>query len=806
MPSRDPMFPPLMEDAAARSAARSEPMFPRMILVLLLVLVCTFPSATVAQSTQQGSSRSTPEVVSGGYVIHQSIDLGVRISDTTGSLDMYSTLVDLHTGPRVLDQSLSMRSENHQGVLFDNLLMHSVGWGGDPDNFLRFRADKNKWYNFRASFRRDQNYFNYNLSANPLNPSNSVPNVPVGSSPHVFDTRRRMSDVDLTLLPQSRLSFRLGYSRNNMSGPSYSSIHEGSDPLLDQRWNTTLNSYRAGLDFRIVPRTVVSYDQFLDYYKGDTNWQLVNVFALPLSNGVTVDLGLPFNTAASQPCATPVLAGNLANPACNGVFSYDRFQPTRNTFTTERLGLRSNYFSRLDLTAGFSYSAGDASIAAFQESFAGLSSRTRTRSFLTTGSTSGKRVSTVGELGVTFRVSDRFRLLDNFLFDAFRIPGRWSLPTATLFGATLLSVPNVFNPATCPPPFTAATCPQHNASSGPDMVNDLRNDFLGQDLKRNTFEFQYDLNRKLSARVGYRYDHRAITHNVNDVQDQIFYPSLPNRGACAGQPLVSGVCTISVTDAGAERYDITGHGLLAGVSARPATALRLNFDVERLWTDNAITRISPRKEGRYRLQATYIPRSWALLTGSLNLLETSNGNSLIDYEGHSRNYGLTATLTPRTRYGFDLAYNYNDYQQNAFICFNDTPPTGTSLSVVSNAASCATYDTANPLLTNGYYLNQTHFGMGVVNFKPVQRVTTTVGYSITSVGGKTPQFSALQPDASLRYNYHLPMANLNVDLGHNLAWNAGWNYYQYREESFVGPTDPRYFHATNVTLALRWAF
>jgi hypothetical protein len=96
--------------------------------------------------------------------------------------------------------------------------------------------------------------------------------------------------------------------------------------------------------------------------------------------------------------------------------------------------------------------------------------------------------------------------------------------------------------------------------------------------------------------------------------------------------------------------------------------------------------------------------------------------------------------------------------------------------------------------------------MGTVNFKPVQRLTTTVGYSITSVGGKTPQFNALQPDASLRYNFHLPLANLNVDLGHNLAWNAGWNYYQYREKSFVGPTDPRYFHATNVTLALRWAF
>jgi hypothetical protein len=47
---------------------------------------------------------------------------------------------------------------------------------------------------------------------------------------------------------------------------------------------------------------------------------------------------------------------------------------------------------------------------------------------------------------------------------------------------------------------------------------------------------------------------------------------------------------------------------------------------------------------------------------------------------------------------------------------------------------------------------------------------------------------------------------LTIDLGHNLAWNAGWNYYQYGEKSFVGPTDSRYFHTNNATLSLRWAF
>jgi len=797
----------VMRAGRDRSSGWSENMFVDAIcrtVLIGLILGCSSPMW--AQAPAQDASTPSPEVVSGGYVIHQTTELGVRVSDRTGSLPMYDTLVNLQTGPRVLEQMLSLRSENHQGILFDNLLIRSVGWGGDPNNYLRFNVSKDRWYDFRANFRRDQDFFNYDLFVNPLNPGTSSPKVAVASSPHSFETRRRMSDFDLILLPQSFLSFRLGYSRNNMTGPSYSSVHEGADGYLYQPWNTTLNSYRAGLDWRFLPHTVLSYDQFLDYYKGDTRQQLAGFYSVPLANGATVDFGLPMNTAAGQPCATPVLSTGFANPACNGFLSYGRLQQVRNSFSTERLALRSNYWSRLDVTGSFSYSGGDTSTPSSNELFDGLITRNRTRTFLQTGSSSGKRVSTIGELGATIHLSNRMRLVDSFLFNAFRVPGGWALPTVTLFGSTLQSVPNTFSPATCPPPFTAATCPQHNASSGADVIQDVRNDFLGQDLKRNTFEMQYDFTRKLSGRLGYRYDRRQITHNVNDVQEQTFFPSLPSRGACAGQPLVNGVCTLLVTESGGEFYDITAHGLLAGISARPNTKMRLNFDVERLWTDDSITRISPRKEARYRLQTSYIPRSWAVLSGSLNLTGGSNGDGLTDYHGHNRNYGFSATLNPRARLGMDWAYNYNDFQQNAFICFNDTPPTGVTLPVVTNAASCVALDPGNPLLTKGYYVNHSHYGMAGMTLKPVKRVTTLLGYSITNVDGSTPQFNSLQPDASLQYSYHLPLASVTIDVTRNLAWKAGWNYYQYKEDSIVGPTDPRYFHANNATLSLRWAF
>ena len=43
-----------------------------------------------------------------------------------------------------------------------------------------------------------------------------------------------MSDYNLLLLPQSKIRFRLGYSRNIDEGPSFTTIHQGTEQLLFQ--------------------------------------------------------------------------------------------------------------------------------------------------------------------------------------------------------------------------------------------------------------------------------------------------------------------------------------------------------------------------------------------------------------------------------------------------------------------------------------------------------------------------------------------------------------------------------------------
>jgi len=757
--------------------------------LLIVTLMFSWGSHVLGQNSGSGGSPSAPSSPSataqegwenGGYRIHQSIELGYRASDVTGSQAMYDTLVDLRSGPRVFEQSLSMQSTTHESLLFDNLFVTSFGWGGEPDNAIRLRMDKNKWYGFRTSYRRDHNFFDYDLLANPLNPPSSTPFIPVTNSPHAYDMARRMTDIDLTLLPQSWISFRLGYSHNNMSGPSFSSFHEGTDVLLNQPWNTTLNSYRIGVDLRVAPRTVFSYDQFLDYYKGDTNWNLATFGPALLPGGVgTVELGLPIDTVNGSPCrvnapATSLIdaTGTLTNIACNGYFQYDRSNRIRTSNPTERLSFRSNYLSRLDLTASFAYSDADMN-AGYNEFFNGLVTRTFTRQFTVGAPSQATRISDVGDFTATMHLTHALRLVDIFRFWAYRIPENqvstetdWNLPVT----------------GTCRPPACSLLVPV--SAAVPATTDTTEAMSFNQNWKRNETDVIWDVNRHVGARAGFRYGSKTFTHILDfTTRDEDVIP-------------------------------VHEYTALLGFWAKPLSNLRFNFDWERSSYDNTVVRIGPRKEGRYRFQGNYTPARWAVVGASLNLLENSNGDALTRFEGHNRNYGFTAALSPKERFGFDFAYDYNDYQQNAMICFNDTPPAGVTLPVVNGAGSCTRIvdpnnpynDPANPLLTSGFYSNKTHYGMGSVRFKPVSRVTTEVGYSITSVGGSTPQFNVLQPLGSLAYNYQQPLAKLDVDLGHNLNWLAGWNYAQYGEKSFVGPTDPRYFHANNATFSVRWAF
>jgi hypothetical protein len=180
------------------------------------------------------------------------------------------------------------------------------------------------------------------------------------------------------LLPQSKIRFRFGYSRGIFEGPGFSSIHQGTEQLLFQDYKTTLNNYRLGVDFRILPKTSISYDQIWSYYKGDTGANDQNqLFAL--STGALVDIGVSLNAGANQHVAPTFLPGGVVNPVCNAYFDYLRHGRTRTNAPTEQLSLQSNYLPGWDLSAKVSYTSGSTNVFDWLENWNGLESKSNTR-------------------------------------------------------------------------------------------------------------------------------------------------------------------------------------------------------------------------------------------------------------------------------------------------------------------------------------------------------------------------------------------------------------------------------------------
>src|SRR6266567_5577691 len=103
----------------------------------LAISVIAFTVGTIAGPPAIAQDTTPPpspgDNIRFGYAIHQSVDFGGCIVTQSGSGAMYDTLVNIHSGPRLLDSSIQMTAVNPaHALLFDHLSSNSFGYGGDP--------------------------------------------------------------------------------------------------------------------------------------------------------------------------------------------------------------------------------------------------------------------------------------------------------------------------------------------------------------------------------------------------------------------------------------------------------------------------------------------------------------------------------------------------------------------------------------------------------------------------------------------------------------------------------------------------
>jgi hypothetical protein len=783
---------------------------------LFFLLMLASGGALQAQAPEQQG------IDQGNYNIKQSIEFGYRWVDNTGDLNTYNTFVNLQQGFRLLDFSTEMHSLDHRATFFDTLYFSNFGYGGDPQNISRLRVAKNKWYDFDASFRRDENAWDYSLLANPLNPV--VPpfvNAPVGftpiisSSPHLWSSRRKMQDYNFLLLPQSKIRFRFGYSRNTGEGPSFTTIHQGTEQLLFRNYSNSQNTYRMGIDLRIFPRTNLSYDQIWNYYKDDTGTLDQNQL-YSLSNGVPVDIGVSLNAGASQPCANTFLPTGFVNPTCSAYFDYLGHGRTRNHAPTEQFNMQSSYIPRVDLSARVSYTSGSALLSDWFENWNGREARTNVRNQAADGAAFGERVAATADFGATVKLTNNLSFIDSFHFGNFHNPMQFDSSTCLFFSPNLLTSANVFTPTSagfpCVPPSDGVPgTPAHTTSSAPDLAFDVSSRFLKQMEKTNLAELQYQFSSRFGTRAGFRDRHRSINDKDFESAVELFLPNNANRGDCA---LVAGVLPTGCTANGNGSFTfvtpnpaldegetpINEYSALFGVWIRPVTNWRVSFDTELMSADNTYTRIDPRQSQEYRVRSVYKPIGWFSLNGAVTIWEARNNVPEIDNLQHNRFYAVSVTLQPRESLGFEIGYDYNDVFSQILICY-------TATTAPSGLDKCPGSTLVQQLST---YTNNSHFGHLDVTWAPWKRINTHFGANLTGTSGSVLIISPNAPSGPLDSKFLQPYAGIDCVIAKQWIGKVNWAYHGYHEDPDAGVVQdifaPRTFHANLVTLSLRYAF
>ena len=814
----------------------------------------------VAQIPIFVSNQAPPE----GYTLHESIDLGGHVANVDGSDAMYDTLVNQQSGPRILGETFELRALPHtKNTLVDYLKAFTTGLGGDPYNVAKLEFSKGKLYDFSGLFRRDRQYFDYNLLGNPnLPPGQSIPigptAAPTGSyawpqvteSPFMFNTVRRMTDTNLTLLPLSKVTFRVGYSQNVFQGPSLSPsgyfVGGYNDVLLQEYQRNSTDDWTGSVEWKPVLRTRLTYEEQVTHYKGDSYFDMApQYFNLQEANGnrvavlqsydnpINSPVGITCNAGVGPDTISPNPTPNglpIVDPACNVITSYSRSQPTREIFPTEIFRLQSSSIKNVTMNGNVRYTYANTSLPNYYDDFQGLAGTSREITYA--GNASAHREATASDYGVTWQVLKKFSISEQIDYSNVHQPGVANMTSLTTVAS---ATPNINSTALTTTvintPINPATGKPTSTFEGSPSVATPLFDFFGQKFITNNLTVAYDLTDRTTFTLTYHYQEHTIA-----------------EGAANTTGYLSGISNFAIYEDGGT----------FGVNVQPANNWNINGSVELLYADNVLTPVAPRQLQHYRIHTTYRPQTWATFSAAYNDLErhnNTNNTGIVSVDGplqhvdHSRIVSLNADLMPNEHYGFDIGYAYSDVYTATNICFLGTassptiPGAATPTGVACPSPTPRVPGTPYTFGPAKDFMNApTQYASVALALSPIDKFHANIGYRISSVNGSRFFNDPRDVNGSLVSNYQSPFVNLSYAMRKNLIWKGEYNYFGYGEggpsgaqycnpsstlptltipapvvpcstlpnTAMSGPaygfTAPRNFHANNLTVGVHYEF
>lgn len=724
--------------------SKTKSIFAGKVLVWLALVI--FTSVSMAQQpspTPKKSPEPQPTVDAGedagDYTVISSLEFGYRGIRVDGDVNKYKSDLNYKAGPRLFDSSLLVKSKDGKGDLFDTLLVTSTGWGADPQGNLRVSIEKPAWYRFDITHRRFKYFRFLNSFANPnwvFSPAtfSRPPNPTTGE--HGYNTHIQLADFDLTILPKDeRIRFNIGFSPERFRGPAFTNYHVGGNEfMLLSEVRSRANDFRVGADGKVGP---INFS-FLQGFRrsGDDSF---------------IDLGL-----------TP---GTNLNPTAASLTSFNRDEPARGSVNYTRFSAQTLVAKKLDITGRIIYSKAESNYSSV-ESFTGRNWNPRITGFppsppaatpniLNLGqyilSGNSERPSWLGDLGLTFWATDKFRISNTFKVEDFEITGD------ALF-SDFFSV-------------TRGTRTDTIGFSNRDV-----NTLTDYHRYQNTIEGDYQFNANYSVHLGYRYGHRRVTEAISGF-------------------LFSNAPTPLVPESHTEENNT--HAIFGGFKARPLSDWTIYFDAEHGTADNVFTRIGNYDYTNIRAKSRYKPTPRIAFNLAVITKDNANpseiaGVSLEDFgvSVESRIFTSSLDWMATSRFSISTGYNYHWINSEALVDYF--------------------FNSVRHPLGNSQYFSRNHFFFIDTVARLHPRLTLYAAYRINKDTGQgdrleDPTGTPGTLIASYPMSFQSPEARLAIKLHHRLDWNVGYQYYNYNESTLVGPR-PQNYHAHLPYTSLRVYF
>jgi hypothetical protein len=351
-----------------------------------------------------------------------------------------------------------------------------------------------------------------------------------------------------------------------------------------------------------------------------------------------------------------------------------------------------------------------------------------------------KRPQTRADIGLTYAVTNKFRISNTFSFDQFAVNGG-----------------NQFNEV-----WTKA--------SGAERTKVTNNFYYrrnGYKRYSNLIEGDYQFNPAWAFHLGYRYTHRMVHNRILNVT----CTTTTTNTSCPPQPP-----TVVSED---EEETNSTNSVIAGMRIKPVHNWVVFWDVEHGKADNVFTRPENYKYTNFRVRSRLNINKFTI---NLSAITKDNENpsepmasivlpSNLDFVTTARNRFFSGSVDwePESRFWLSSGYTYRHL---------------TSYTPVALPVSGA---------TGGYVFGFSQFFMRDryfffdISAKPVPRVSIYGSYRINLDRGQgdrvSPPITTTMANliTSYPFQFTTPEVRIAIMLTRNIDWNLGYQYYNYHD-------------------------